>query len=97
MFQMMAPINAAIIISNVTVEMVSNPAPKVSATATPNRNGPINSPTAVNLSATRGLRAREEITVATMLELSCNPFKKSKIRASVISRIRRGSKFVPVK
>src|SRR5512146_937651 len=45
-------------------------APMVVATATPKRKGPRNSATAVIVSACRGESARDEIIVATMLELS---------------------------
>ena len=44
--------------------------PMVPATATPKRNGPLNSATDARMSATRGLVAPEEIMVATMFELS---------------------------
>jgi hypothetical protein len=45
-------------------------APMVAATAVPKRKGPRNPARALNPSARRGGRAREAMTVATMLELS---------------------------
>lgn len=54
--------------------------PMVSATATPKRKGAINSATAVMYNAVRGFIARDEITVATMLDESWKPFRKSKTK-----------------
>ncbi len=81
----MAPINAAAINPSVKTSVAAISSPMVRATATPNRNGPMNSPTVAIPSAVAGLKARDEIMVATMLLASRIPFRKSKIRARAIT------------
>ena len=86
-FQTIAPIRAANITSRFKAVGSNSPAPTVFATATPNKNGPLNSPIAVMVRAARGFIAREEITVATIFELSWSPFRKSKMRERTIMAI----------
>jgi hypothetical protein len=56
----------------------------VVATATPNKKGAQNSAMALIDKALRGVIAPDEIMVATMLELSWKPFRKSKTKATTI-------------
>ena len=78
-FQVMAAMTAANTTgSEIAVGSIS-PLPMVVATATPKMNGAQNSATAVSAIARRGLTARDDIAVATMLEASFEPLVKSKI------------------
>jgi hypothetical protein len=74
---------ARITVSLMEVEATTS-CPIVSATATPNMNGPKKFARAVIPRAVRGEKARLVIIVATMLLESCTPFKKSKIRANTM-------------
>ena len=84
-FQITADIRAAITTVCVMASATSKELPMVVATATPNKKGPTKTAPAAIISATLGRSAREEITVATRLELSCNPLRKSNPRASAIN------------
>ena len=88
MFQITADIMAAMMTGMVTLAGSVKPVPMVSATATPNKKGPAKWATAARYRILRGDMAREAMGVATMLELSWKPFRKSKSRDVINSRIK---------
>ena len=88
--QSSAPKRAATNISILTLAVSNKSAPRLRATATPNKNGPTNSPRAVSSRAARGCSAREEITVATMLAESLRPFKKTNKKARMKNKVNIG-------
>jgi len=69
-FQVIADKTAAVMTTSVTAEGSIRSLPIASATATPNKKGAIKCANAVRNKATLGRSARDEITVATMLEES---------------------------
>ena len=69
-FQVIADNTAAVMTTSVTAEGSMRSLPIASATATPNKKGAIKCANAVRYKATLGRSARDEITVATMLEES---------------------------
>ncbi len=87
-FQTTAANKAALRTVMVMLSGSVRPVPMVSATATPKRKGPANSMAAANHKTRRGFMAREAMGVATMLELSWKPLRKSKKREVIISTIK---------
>ena len=85
-FQVIAAMTAASTTVSETAAGSISPLPMVVATATPKMNGAQNSATAVSAMARRGLTAREERAVATMLEASFEPLVKSNNNATAIRR-----------
>ena len=69
-FQVIADNTAAVMTTSVIAVGSMRSLPIVSATATPNKKGAIKCASAVKYKATLGRRARDEITVATMLDES---------------------------
>jgi hypothetical protein len=84
-FQRMAAINAEMIAISFNTLASRRSAPTVLATATPKMNGPQKLAMAAIVNAVRGRIAWDEITVATMFELSCTPLMKSRARAEITS------------
>src|SRR4030065_929256 len=91
-FQKMALIKAARITIRLIASEATTSCPIVSATATPNMNGPQKLARAVIPRALRGENARLATMVATMLLESWIPFKKSNIRAKMIVTMSKADK-----